>query len=442
MPKIRVNLTTLGCAKNQVDSERLLGILSGSGYQLVEKREDADILILYTCGFIDSAKRESLDEIWDLISLKDQKKKLIICGCLVQRYHKELAKEIPEIDGILGIGEIDKIDSVCKEVLKHRKVGWVGSPNRKGQKIVKRIVSNPAYAYLRIADGCDNRCSYCAIPNIRGKFRSREMESVLNEARYLAEKGIKEINLVAQDTTLFGVDLYNKKRLPELLNSLSEISGIEWIRLLYTHPAHYSDELIETIAKNPKLCKYLDLPLQHISDDILARMNRKVNREQIEGLIDKLKEKIRDLTLRTTFLVGFPGERERDFQKLLGFVEKTKFDRLGAFAYSKEEDTSAYNFANQISSKIKLDRLDRLLLLQQTISQKKNRKKIRKIFKVLIEGKSEDGYFVGRSQGEAPDVDGVIYVRGEEIKIGDFVEVRITEANEYDLFGGKAFGDD
>jgi ribosomal protein S12 methylthiotransferase len=444
MPKIRVNLTTLGCAKNQVDSERLLGILSGSGYQLVEKREDADILILNTCGFIDSAKRESLDEIWDLISLKDQKKKLIICGCLVQRYPKELAKEIPEIDGILGISDIHKIDLACKEVLKNKRVSWVSHAKREDQKTVRRVLfqngsirTNPTYAYLRIADGCDNRCSYCAIPNIRGRYISRSIKSILREAKYLAEKGVKEINLVAQDTTLFGVDLYNKKRLPELLNLLSEISGIEWIRLLYTHPAHYSDELIETMAKNPKVCKYLDLPLQHISDDILSRMNRKVSREQIERLIDKLKEKIPDLTLRTTFLVGFPGEKEKDFQKLLAFVEQTEFDRLGAFAYSKEEDTSAYDFANQVSSKIKLNRLDRLLLLQQTISQKKNRKKIRRVFKVLIEGKSEGGYFMGRSQGEAPEVDGVIYVRGDKIKLGNFVEVRITEANECDLFGNQ-----
>lgn len=442
MSKIKINLTTLGCPKNQVDSERLLGILSDSGYQLVENKKDADILILNTCGFIDSAKRESLDEIWNLVSLKNQKKKLIVCGCLAQRYPKELLKEIPEIDGILGIGDIDQIDSFCKEVLKNRRIFQVSHPKEEGLKIVKRVLfqngsirTNPTYAYLRIADGCDNGCSYCAIPNIRGKYRSRKIESILSEAKYLAKKGIKEINLVAQDTTLYGVDLYGKKRLPELLNLLSEISSIEWVRLLYTHPAHFSDELIDTLALNPKICKYLDLPVQHISDDILARMNRKVNQAQIEKLIDKLKEKITDLTLRTTFLVGFPGEKEKDFQGLLNFVEKIKFDRLGAFAYSKEEDTPAYNFKDQVSSKIKLDRLDRLLLLQQTISLEKNLKKIGKVLKVLIEGKSEDGYFVGRSQGEAPEVDGVIYVRGDKIKIGDFVEVRIIEVDEYDLFG-------
>lgn len=437
MGKIKVNVITLGCAKNQIDSERIKAFLSHSGFDLVDDEDTSDIFILNTCGFIEEAKRESLDEIWRLIELKD-KKKLIVCGCLAQRYSKLLWEKIPEIDALLGISDIPKIGFACKKVLKNKRIRFINQPDvEKHLRVEKRILKSPFFAYLRIADGCENFCTYCSIPQIRGKYRSKPTEEVLKEAKYLADQGIKEINLVAQDTTLYGEDIYKKKKLQKLLSLLSEKTDVEWIRLLYTHPAHYSFELIQTISKNPKVCKYLDLPLQHISDKILSKMGRKITKQKAIELIEKLREEIPDLSLRTTFLVGFPGEREKDFEELLDFVEKTKFDWVGAFVYSKEENTKAYDFKGQIPAKVKHDRFDRLLLLQQNISFEKNKKRVGKKFEVLIEGKSKEkkGYYVGRTQYQAPEVDGVVFVKENNLKIGDFVQVKITEALDYDLVG-------
>lgn len=435
-------IQTLGCPKNEVDGERMSGILREEGYRITADQDKADILVLNTCGFIQSAKEESIVEIFNLIALKNQsrKKKIIVCGCLAQRYPKELWHKLPEIDGLFGLAEMDLVGSVCSSVLKGRRIYRVRQPVKSdGHREVARSDQERPYAYIKIADGCDNRCSFCAIPTIRGKFRSRKIESILNEASQLAEKGVKEIDIVAQDTTRYGLDLYRKKKLPQLLSSLSSIPKLKWIRLLYAHPAHFTDELTDLIASNPKVCKYVDLPLQHISDEILTRMGRKVKRKEIERLIYGLKQQIPGLTLRTSFIVGFPGERKVHFEELLEFVEEIEFDKLGAFAYSREEGTKAYNFKPQIPAKQRQERLDQLMFTQQRIVMEKNQAKIGKTFPVLIDTRSEggEGYYAGRSQAEAPEVDGVIVVRGDHIKIGNLHKVRIVDYCDYDLIGKK-----
>ncbi len=438
----RVYIESLGCPKNEVDGERIEDLLSQRGFKIVEDRNSADILVLNTCGFIQPAKEESIEKIFDLISLKnnDPTKKIVVCGCLVQRYPEELWSKLPEVDAFLGLGQIDKVDLICHSVLKGKRILKVCQPGEEnGLKKIKRGAQSRPYAYIKIADGCDNHCSYCAIPLIRGRFRSKRMEDILEEASWLAEKGVKEINLVAQDTTMYGVDLYGEKRLPHLLFHLAQISKLKWIRLLYTHPAHFSDELIEQIASNPKVCKYVDLPLQHISDQILSRMNRKVTGKEVERLIFKLRKRIPDLTLRTSFIVGFPGEKKEYFKELLKFVEDVRFDKLGAFPYSREEGTEAYRFKGQVSSRVKQERMDQLMFTQQRIVLEKNQTMIGKTFTVLIDARSEEGngYFLGRSQSEAPEVDGVILVKGAHLKIGEFVKVKIVDYSDYDLIGEK-----
>lgn len=435
-------IESLGCPKNEVDGERMEVLLSERGYKITEDKNQADILILNTCGFIQSAKEESIEEIFNLVALKnqDRKKKIILCGCLAQRYPDELWRKIPELGALFGISEIDKVDGICSSVLKGEKVFKVSLPERNnGVGKTKRTAPKYPYAYIKIADGCDNLCSYCAIPTIRGRFRSKRIEDILEEVRQLTEMGVKEIDLVAQDTTLYGIDLYGEKRLPQLLSSLSQISKLKWIRLLYTHPAHFSDGLIDQIASNPKVCKYLDLPLQHISDEVLSRMKRKVSKGDVEQLILKLRERIPDLTLRTSFIVGFPGEKKKHFEELLKFVEQTKFDKLGAFPYSREEGTKAYNFKGHLSSKLKQERLEQLMLIQQRIVFEKNQAKIGKTFTVLIDAKSEEGngYFLGRSPAEAPEVDGMVLVKGDRLKIGKFVKTKIVDWSDYDLLGER-----
>lgn len=431
-------IKSLGCPKNEVDGERIENLLSGQGYSIRDDPKQADILVLNTCGFIQPAKEESIEELFRLVKLKneDGKKKIILCGCLAQRYPEELWSKLPELDALLGVNEIDKVDRVCGSVLKGQRVFKVSLPGRNnGVRKMKRAVQRYPFAYVKIADGCDNRCAYCAIPSIRGTFRSKRIKDILDEARQLAEKGVKEIDLIAQDTTLYGVDLYGEKRLPKLLSSLSEVPQLKWIRLLYTHPAHFSDGLIDQIAYNPKVCKYVDLPLQHISDEILSRMNRKVTRRKVEQLILKLRETIPDLTLRSSFIVGFPGEKKNHFGELLRFVKDIRFDKLGAFPYSREEGTKAYSFKGQLPSRLKQERLDQLMITQQSIAFEKNEAKVGKTYTVLIDAKSEqrNGYLLGRSQAEAPEVDGVILVRGNHGKVGRFVRARMVDCCGYDL---------
>ena len=441
--KVKVNVVKLGCPKNDLDAEAIQAQLLSSGFELTEEKDQAEIFIVNTCGFIEQAKKESIKAILELSRFKNGSngKKIVVTGCLAQRYNSELWKSMPEIDGILGLNELDNISKLCSEVITGNRVSFISPLPREYEEKVERGAHQALpYAYLRISDGCDNLCAYCSIPQIRGRYRSRKIENILVEAKSLAENGIKEINLVAQDTTLYGQDIYGEQRLPELLSLLSKIEGIEWIRLLYTHPAHYTGKLIKEIATNKKVCKYLDLPLQHISDKLLYLMGRKVARKKIQRLIKTLKNKIPDLILRTTFIVGFPGEGEEEFEELLNFVEEQRFDRLGAFTYSKEEGTEAFNLEEHLSFKEKEKRVDELMTLQQRIAFEKNEKRVGEKVKVLIESKTNDfsgknEYYIGRSQKEAPEIDGVILVKGENLKIGDLLEVKITGWKGYDLIG-------
>ena len=431
-------IESLGCPKNEVDGEHLMIHLMEKGYEIIDDKDQADILILNTCGFIQSAKEESIEELFKLIALKNQNssKRIIVCGCLPQRYPRELWSQLPEVDAIVGVTEFAAMHSICSSVLEGRRIFRIREPGgRDGVKRMKRKVEGLPFAYIKIADGCDNRCSYCAIGLIRGGFRSKRLTDVLKEARQLAEMGVREINLVAQDTTLYGIDLYGEKRLARLLSNLSKIEKLKWIRLLYAHPAHFTDQLIDQIAASPKVCKYVDLPLQHISDEILERMNRKVTRKAVEQLISKLRDKIPKLTLRTSFIVGFPGERKKHFRELLNFVEQVKFDKLGAFVYSKEEGTRAYSFKGQASLSTKQKRMDQLMLAQQRIVSEKHEKKIGETLNVLIERRSEEynDCWVGRSEGEAPEVDGVILVKGDGLKPGQFVQAEVVDHRDYDL---------
>jgi ribosomal protein S12 methylthiotransferase len=441
---IRVNIVKLGCPKNDLDSEAIQAQLVSSGFELTEEKNLADIFVVNTCGFIEEAKKESLDAILELSRFKNghNGKKIVVTGCLAQRYNSELWKSMPEIDAILGLNELDEIGRVCSEVKKGNRVCFI-SPVPEEYKEFSELKTPrfSPYAYLKIADGCDNRCAYCSIPLIRGRYRSRKMEKILEKAKALAENGVKEINLIAQDTTLYGQDIYGEKKLPELLSSLSQIKGIVWIRLLYTHPAHYTEELIEEIASNEKVCKYLDLPLQHISDKLLFLMGRKIQRKGVEKLIENLRARIPGLVLRTTFIVGFPGEGKEEFEELLNFVEKQRFDRLGTFTYSKEEGTEAYKYNEHLSFKEKNQRLDKLMTLQQGIAFEKNKKRVGEKVKVLIESKADGsngmpGHYIARSQKEAPEIDGIIMVKGKNLKIGEFVEVKIIGWDGYDLEGG------
>ncbi|HVP35607.1 MAG TPA: 30S ribosomal protein S12 methylthiotransferase RimO [Terriglobales bacterium] len=440
---IRINIVKLGCPKNDLDSEAIQAQLVSSGFELTEEKEKADIFVVNTCGFIEEAKKESVAAILELSKFKNcsNGKKIVVTGCLAQRYNSELWNSMPEIDAILGLNELDKIGSVCSEVRKGNRLCFT-SPLPEEYKEFSELKTPQfsPYAYLKIADGCDNRCAYCSIPLIRGSYRSRKMEKILEEAKILAENGVKEINLIAQDTTLYGQDIYGEKKLPKLLSSLSKIEGIEWLRLLYTHPAHYTEALIEEIASSEKVCKYLDLPLQHISDKLLFLMGRKIQRKGVEGIIANLRTRIPDLVLRTTFIVGFPGEGKEEFEELLSFVEKQRFDRLGAFTYSKEEGTEAYKYNEHLSFKEKKQRLDKLMTLQQGIAFEKNKQRVGEKVKVLIESKADcsngkPGHYIARSQKEAPEIDGVILVKGKNLKIGEFVEVKITGWDGYDLKG-------
>lgn len=439
----KVNIVKLGCPKNDLDSEAIQAQLVSSGFELTEERELADIFVVNTCGFIEEAKKESVNAILELSRFKNGNngKKIVVTGCLAQRYNSELWKSMPEIDAILGLNELDKISRVCTEIEKGNRVCFISPlPEEYQEPAELKIPQFSPYAYLKIADGCDNFCAYCSIPLIRGKYRSRKMEKILEEAKTLAGNGVREINLIAQDTTLYGQDIYGGKKLSELLSSLSKIEGIEWIRLLYTHPVHYTEELIEEISSNEKVCKYLDLPLQHISDKLLFLMGRKIQRKGVERLVDNLRTRIPDLVLRTTFIVGFPGEGKEEFDELLNFVEKQKFDRLGAFTYSREEGTEAFNWKEHLSLKEKNQRLDKLMTLQQRIAFEKNKKRVGEKVKVLIESKADGsnrmrGHYIARSQKEAPEIDGVILVKGKNLKIGEFVEVKITGWKDYDLIG-------
>lgn len=435
----KIGLVSLGCPKNLVDSELMLGLLKTGGYEIVNDSSDADIIIVNTCGFIDSAKQESINTILEMAALKEQKcELLIVTGCMAERYRQMILDEIPEVDAVVGTGSYGEIAAVIEEAYEGERVSrygeLAGTEYMEGDRVVS---TGKGYAYLKIAEGCDNKCTYCIIPSLRGPFRSRSIGAIVHEAEKLASSGIKEIILAAQDTTRYGTDIYGKKALVDLLRQLSQIKGIEWIRLLYCYPEEIDDELINEIASNDKVCKYLDIPIQHASDNVLRRMGRRGTSEEICSLLDKLREKIPGLIIRTTLIVGFPGETEEDFGKLMEFVEKYKFDRLGAFMYSREEGTPAYKMRDQIPSRVKRSRHSRLMKLQRSISEAANADRIGRTFKVLVEGVAEDGiFYFGRSYQEAPGIDGLIYFTSiEPLQMNSFVDVKILDSDEYDLTG-------
>ncbi|MCD8390368.1 MAG: 30S ribosomal protein S12 methylthiotransferase RimO [Firmicutes bacterium] len=436
-----IALVSLGCAKNQTDGEIMLGILAEDGYSIVSDPNEAEVIIVNTCGFIESAKQESINAILEMAEYKNGKCRLLIAtGCLAERYADEILIELPEVDAILGTGDYDKIAETIKAALNGGHIVEYGHQNRNIEERLPRVLSTPPYvAYLKIADGCDNNCTYCAIPMIRGHFRSREISEIVREAGKLAAAGVKELILIAQDTSRYGKDLYGKPSLDRLLRELVKIEGIEWIRVHYFYAEAVTDELIDVMAENDKICSYIDMPIQHASDKILRRMARRTTKADMRERIAKLRAAMPDCTIRTSVIVGFPGETEEDFNELYDFVKETEFDRLGVFAYSQEEDTPAANFENQIPEEIKQERLDKIMTLQQGISLKKNKEKIGTVTEVIAEGYSEEDFlFFGRSRADSIDVDGLVYFASEdEVNAGDIINVKILDADEYDLTGER-----
>ena len=434
---MKVLLISLGCDKNLVDSEVMLGLLNKAGHQLTNDETEADVVVVNTCAFISDAKEESINTIIEMGELKKtgKLKKLIVAGCLSQRYKDEIMKELPEIDVIIGATNYDKI----VEAIGTDEEAIVDDINYTPKPIAERIVTtNASMAYFKIAEGCNKLCTYCIIPHIRGRYRSMPMDSLIASAEKLASDGIKELVIVAQETTLYGVDLYGEKKLPELLTKLSEIECIEWIRLLYCYPEEITDELIEVMATNPKICHYVDIPIQHSENEILKRMGRRTSREDIMELVGRLRAAMPDIAIRTTLISGFPGETQKLHDGLVDFVDECEFDRLGVFTYSPEEGTPAAEYIDQVDGELAAKWRNEIMELQQEISYEKNQQLIGSTQKVLIEGYLvDDDVYVGRTYRDAPGVDGIVFVSAPyELISGSFVDVRITEANEYDLTGG------
>ena len=437
-----VGVISLGCSKNTVDTELMLGILKNAGYEITANEQEAEILIVNTCGFIDPAKQESIDTILSLAEYKETGncKLLVATGCLVQRYEEVLREEMPEVDLFMGVSQYPQLPRAIEEALSGKRPSYC-APNKSILQGERVLTTAPWTAYIRIADGCDNRCTYCAIPLIRGGFRSRDIEAVLDEIRTLAAQGVREHVLVAQDTSRFGIDRVGYSQLPELLVRAADIPGVEWLRVLYTYPDEVDDKLLEAMASKPNICKYLDLPLQHADPEMLRRMNRRGDIDSTRALLKKAREM--GFVLRTTYITGFPGETDEQFERLMDFVTDIEFDRLGAFTFSPEDDTPAAEMDDQIEEEIKEARLDRLMRAQQAISLRRNELRLDTVEKVLIENVQYDDETgepvgIGRSAQEAPDTDGEIRVIGaDENDIGEFITVRITEADVYDLTGVK-----
>ena len=432
-----VHIVTLGCSKNDVDSSMMYSLLDKDKYKMVENPNEADILIVNTCGFIDAAKEESIDTILESVEYKNEGrcKKVLLSGCLAQRYPEELIKEIPEIDGIIGTGNIEYINELLDRSLS-------------GDLFVKTDNLNSAYLegirkekvntteYVKISEGCNNNCSYCIIPSLRGKNRSRKIEDVYKEVEYLVSKGAREIILIAQNITDYGIDLYSKYSLANLIREISKIEELKWIRVLYLYPDHFTDDLIEEFKNNDKLVNYVDMPLQHISDDVLKNMNRKTSKDHIIKTLKNLRKSVPDIVIRTTFIVGFPGENQEDFDQLVDFIEKIKFDKLGVFEYSREEGTRAASLDEQIPDNIKEERKNEIMAIQSDISSEILSKNLGKTFEVLIEEKIDENNYVGRTYMDSPEIDGVTYVQSDkELEIGDFVQVEIIDSLDYDLVG-------
>lgn len=439
--KCRIALMSLGCAKNQTDGEIMLGLLADNGYEIVPDPDDAEVIIVNTCGFIESAKQESINAILQMAEYKNNNCKLLIAtGCLAERYKDDILLDLPEVDAILGTGDYDRICEAIESTFSGEKYVKTGEPDRNAPECLPRILSTPPYtAYLKIAEGCSNNCTYCAIPMIRGKFRSRRTEDIVNEARTLSQNGVKELIVIAQDTTRYGMDIYGKPSLDKLLCELVKIDGIEWIRLHYFYAEAVTDELVKVMAKYDKICSYIDMPIQHASNKILRRMARRTTKEEMTEKITAFRNAMPDCTIRTSVIVGFPGETEEDFRELYEFVRETEFDRLGVFAYSQEEGTLAAKFEDQISEDIKAERLDKIMTLQQGISYEKNKAKLGKVIDVIVEGYDEDNFlFYGRSKADSIEIDGLVYFATEdEVDAGDIIKVKILDADEYDLTGTR-----
>ena len=434
-----VGFVSLGCSKNLIDTEVMLKKLSDAGYTIVPDETEADVVVVNTCGFIESAKQESIDNILDVAWLKThgRLKGIVVTGCLAERYREQVMAEMPEVDAVLGTGSYDEIVAALKAVEQGKK--YESFKDKEAAPLGgERLVTTPEYtAYLKIAEGCDNRCTYCAIPSIRGRLRSRPIEDVVREAKELEAIGVKEVNLIAQDTSRYGLDLYGRYALAELVRAITRETAIPWIRLLYCYPDKITDELLFEMRDNPRLLNYMDLPIQHISDKILSKMNRHGNAALIRDAVRRVRETVPGVTVRTTAIVGFPGETEDDFEQLCAFLKEQNFDHAGAFAYSREEDTPAYDFPDQIDEQVKQDRLDILMRAQAEINEKLNQSKIGSTLRVLCEDYDPAAeIYYGRSEADAPEIDGKVYFRSKEkIAPGTFVSVKVTEALDYDLSG-------
>ena len=436
----KVGMISLGCPKNQVDAEHMLAMMDAEGWEIVDYVDGCDVVIVNTCGFIDDAKKEAIENILDMVELKKEGviSKIIVTGCLAQRYKDEIVKEIPEVDAVVGIGANGDIIKTVEEVMSGVDTIEKYPPQCELPLEGQRILTTPQYwAYLKIGEGCSNRCTYCTIPSIRGNMRSRSMENIIDEAKQLAELGVKELILIAQDTTSYGLDLYGELKLPELLNELCKINSIEWIRLLYCYPDRITDELIETMKNQEKIVNYIDLPLQHADDKILKAMNRRGDQALIRSVISKLRSEIPDVVIRTTFIVGFPGEGEEEFETLAEFVNEIEFDRLGVFTFSPQEGTPAYDMDNQVEDDVKTRRVEVIMQDQYSIMEEKNNEKIGKTYKVVVE--DYDGYsdsYTGRTYMDAPEIDGLVkFTSHKDLDIGDFVDVEIFDIEDYDLIG-------
>ena len=437
---MNVGFISLGCSKNLVDTELAIGIFKNKKYNIVNDPKKADIIVINTCGFIESAKEEAINTILEMAEYKKGRcKYLIAMGCLVERYKEELEKSLPEVDLFIKFSEYNKIGEMIDKLVIGKIESEEQDYNRLENYIERVVTTGSKTAYLRIAEGCSNRCTYCAIPYIRGPFESRKFEEILAEANDLAKKGYEEIIVIAQDTTKYGIDLYGKSRLAELLEELSKIEGIRWIRFLYAYPETITDELIQIVSKNEKICNYFDIPIQHISNKILKRMNRKSDSESIKKLLEKIRKQIPDVILRTSLIVGFPGETNKDFEELYNFVKEAKFDKLGVFMYSKEDGTPAEKMPNQIHGNTKKSRYNKIMRLQKGISKENLEKRIGKEYEVLIENKTFDNkYWIGRTKMDVPEMDGVVYIENKSNNkdlINQFLKCQITEVRDYDLIG-------
>lgn len=430
-------MISLGCPKNQVDGEIMLNKLKENNFTVVQNIEDSDVMIVNTCGFIEDAKKEAIETILEVSEYKKAGliSALVVTGCLAERYQDEIINEIPEVDAVIGIGANADIVKTCQKAL----VGIVTQnyPNKCFLPLddERTLSTPPHWAYLKLSDGCNNKCSYCAIPLIRGQYRERKIESILNEAKQLAANGVKELILIAQDTTKYGIELYGEYKLAYLLRELCKIDGIKWIRIFYCYPDRVTDELIEVIASEEKVCSYIDIPLQHCSESVLKSMNRNGSYDSLKTLLNKMKSKIPDLSLRTTFMVGFPGETEKDFEELCSFVKDIKFDKMGCFTYSPEEDTPAFEYENQIDEDVKKHRAEILMDIQYSITEEANKSRVGNIYEVVID-EVNDGKYIGRSYLDSPEIDsGIFFTSDKQYNVGDFVKVKVTDFDGYDLIG-------